>query len=42
MLNFTTITNVLGIGNGLTNNDEKKISAFNSEYTKLVEYLLDA
>jgi hypothetical protein len=40
MFNYTTITNVLGIGNGLSIHDEKKIRAFNSEYIKLVEYLL--
>jgi hypothetical protein len=36
ILDFTTIVNILGVGNGKTIDDEALIDTFNSEYTQLV------
>jgi hypothetical protein len=40
MLDFTTIVNILGVGNGQTSDDKHMVETFNTEYTQLVNSFL--
>lgn len=42
MLNNNTLTNTLGIGSGVILNDQNQIDNFESEYDKLISYLMKA
>ena len=39
-LNFTTIVNILGVGNGKPLNEDALVADFNAEYTNLINSLL--